>query len=309
MLKLIPYILLLAPTAALPQDGARVGGPVAGFVFDSAQHALRPILGVPGASHLGPAVVSAVDYAAISPDGASALAISEGHLVLVSGLFDPAPAMNPIDVIDGVDRIAWSPNGAFAAVYSSAARQVSIVRDLPRTPAAGAAIHYDDPITALAVSSAGDLLAGSENGVFLLAPGAAPQLLASATRPVALSFRGLDLFVADAAGRILMVENFAAAPAVSVFADGVPAPVGLQISADGKRLFVASAETRQLVAFDVAGRNPIARADLDTAPAELRPTGGRDLWLLNADIGAGPLYIATGERDPAVWFVPDGREQ
>ena len=60
MLKTISLLLVLAPAATLAQDGARVDGPVAGFVFDADRHALRPILGVPGASYLGPAVVSGV---------------------------------------------------------------------------------------------------------------------------------------------------------------------------------------------------------------------------------------------------------
>jgi hypothetical protein len=160
------------------------------------------------------------------------------------------------------------------------------------------------------VSSSEDLIVGTESGLFLLDQAGAARLLAPATRPVAVSLLGRDLFVADAAGRILAIENFAAAPAVSLFTDAVAAPVGLQVSADGKRLFVAGAGSSRLIAFDVAGRYAVAEAELDSPPAELRASGGRNLWLLNPErSGAEPLYIATGEGDPAVWFVPDGRQQ
>src|SRR6266542_3400814 len=205
MTKIIPFLILLAPPAALPQDGVRVTGPVAGFVLDSAQHALRPILGVPGSSYLGAAVIQAVDRAAVSPDGRSVLMISGGRLLLVSGLRGAAPAALPIETIEGIDRIAWSPNGALAAIYSSAARQAVILRDLANTPAGGAPIRFEDAVTALAISSGGDLVVGSESGVFLLAADAAPRLLTPATRPIAVGFCGQDLFIAEAAGRILMV--------------------------------------------------------------------------------------------------------
>src|SRR5438093_11232816 len=102
MIKLTSFLLLLlAPAAALPQDGAPVSGPVAGFVLDSERHALRPILGVPGSSYLGPAVMPEVDYAAVSPDAGSALVVSAGRLLFVSDLRGPGPAAVPIEAIEG----------------------------------------------------------------------------------------------------------------------------------------------------------------------------------------------------------------
>jgi len=310
MLKTISLLLVLAPAAAVAQDATGISGPVAGFVFDAALHALRPIVGVPGASYLGEPAVTDIDRAVVSPDGASALAVRGGRVLFVSGLRSAAPASAALDCIEGVDRIAWSPGGAVAAVYSSGSRQAQIIRDLPSAALPQRAIGVPDPVTTLAVSSAGDLIVGMESGLFLLDQAGAARLLAPATRPLAVSFRGQDLFVADAAGRILAIENFAAAPAVSLFTDAVTAPVGLQVSADGKRLFVAGAGASRLIAFDVAGRYAVGEAVLDSPPAELRGSGGRNLWLLNPDRSAAePLYIATGEGDPAVWFVPDGRRQ
>jgi hypothetical protein len=298
--------------AAPAQDAARVSGPVAGFVFDSQTNDLRPILGVPGASYLGAPLVTGLDIAAVSPDGLGALAVSGGRLTLLSFLPGLAPASAEIEgAIPAVNRIAWSPDGKLAAIYSSASGQAQIVRDANRTPAPAATIPAPGVITALSLSDTGDLAAAAEDGVYLLTTDGGPQLLASATRPLALAVRGRDLFLADTgADRILLIENFATAPAVSTFAEGVGNPVGVAVSADGKRLFAASGISKTLTAFDVAGRFARGSIDLDCTPSELKPVGARDLWLLNSQrAAADPFYVVTGDGDPAAWFVPAGREQ
>ena len=56
-LAIIPKILVLCVCvlAALGQD-TRLSGPVPGFVFHSSSQAIRPIMGLPGSAHLGPAI-------------------------------------------------------------------------------------------------------------------------------------------------------------------------------------------------------------------------------------------------------------
>jgi hypothetical protein len=312
MIKALSFLFSLLPMVALAQDGTRIGGPVSGTVFDRNSAALRPMLGVPGASYLGPGLVAGITVAAVSPDGSCALTVSEGRLQWVSGLREMAPASMPVDgALEGVDRLAWSPDGAFAAVYSSRSGQVQVLRDASRAPAAGPAIDVAPGIMALAVSASGDLLAGAEGGVYLVAAGSAPRLLAAATRPASMVTRGSAVYVADSgAGSVLLVENFATAAAASVFADGVPSPVGVEISADGRRLFVASREGKFVGAWDLASRSSAGRVELECTPTELSAFGGRDIWLLNSDSGGpDPLYVATGGVEPAAWFVPAGREQ
>jgi sugar lactone lactonase YvrE len=180
-----------------------------------------------------------------------------------------------------------------------------------RAPAPGEVMETGSGLTALAVSAQGELAAGMEDGVYLLAPGAAPRRVATATRPAALAFRRADLFVADTgADRVLLVESYATNPAASIFAGGVETPVGVQVSEDGKRLYVAGAKARVLNAYDVAGRFATGQAQLDFTPSEMRAFGGRDIWLLNSGSGGlDPLCVGTGAGEPAAWFVPAGREQ
>jgi hypothetical protein len=310
-IKLLSFLLCLTPLAAVAQDGTRVGGPVSGFIFEVQSGELRPMVGVPGSSYLGAALLSSVQAAAVSPDGAAALAVSEGRLLLVSGLRTTAPATAPVAAaLAGVDRIVWSPDGSWAAVYASGSGQAQVIRDAGRAPAPGAVIDCGS-LTSLAVGAAGDLVAGMEDGVYLLAAGSAPRLIAPAARPAAMVARGTSLFVADTgAGRILQVEHFATSPAASTFAEGLESPVGVQLSADGKRLFAAAAGTRSLSAYDVAARTAVARVELECTPSQLLSFGARDTWLLNSDrSGPDPLFVGTGAGDPAAWFVPAGREQ
>jgi hypothetical protein len=288
-----------------------LSGPVSGILFDAKAHALRPMLGVPGASYLGGALVSGIDAAAVSPDGVRALAVADGRLLLVTGFGDGAPQTALLDgAIAAVDRIAWSPDGAFAAVSSSSGASAQLIRDAARNAATGPAIDVPFALSALAVGTDGEVLAGGDAGVYLLAAGSAPRQLAAMDRASALAVRGSSVYAAAAgSGQVWLIENYATSPAASIFAGGVDSPVGMALAADGKRLFVASSEGRMVRVLDTATHATLRQVELDIAPTQLSAFGGRDVWLLNAADGADPLYVATGGDEPAAWFVPAGREQ
>src|SRR5262249_43715555 len=202
----------------------------------------------------------------------------------VSGTKPTAPVVTAVDgAVDSPDRIAWSPNGSYAAVYSGRVRRAQVIRDASRAPAAGPGIDLDLNLTALAISDNGDLLVGAESGVWLAASGAAPRLVADAVRPSALALNGDTLFIADqGSDRIVKVQNFASSPVAETFLDGVPTPVGVQVSSNGKRVLVASGDGKFVAAYDLSTRTPAGKADLDFSPTELRGIGGRDVWVLNS---------------------------
>ena len=309
MLKTVSLLLCLVPLAATAQVGTRLAGPVSGIIFDAQARALRPMLGVPGASYLGAALAADLDAAVVSPDGERALAVSGGQLLLVTGLKSAVLAA-PVDgAIAGVDRMAWSADGAYAAVYSSGGASAQVLREAGA--AAGPAMPVAFAVTALAVGTDGDVAAGAADGVYLLAAGSAPRLLAPMGRVSALAVRGTSLYAADVAnGSLWTIGNFASSAEAALFAEGVDSPVGVQVSADGRRLFVASADSRIVRLFDVASRTAVRQVELEVTPTELTGFGGRDLWLLNSGgSGADPLYVATGGDDAAAWFVPAGRQQ
>lgn len=313
--RYLSLILCALPVVGIAQDRTAVGGPVSGFVFDQKTQALRPVVGVPGAAYLGSAALESLDAAAVSPDGSAALAVREGKLLLVTGLKAQPAAVEIEGAIAGVNRIAWAADGLSAAVYAAASRQAQMLSKLDGTPVADAAVDLSavsGTLTALAAAGGG-MVAGfadeAAGGVYFIQAGAEPKLISSAARPSAVAVAGSDLFFADQdRGQVWQVTGFAGDATPLLFADGLASPVGVQ--AAGNRLFIANSGDNTLAIFDVNARTSVGQLALDAAPAMLEACGTRALWLLNTAGGDGePLYVLDGRDNPAVYFVPAGREQ
>ena len=310
---LLSIILFICAIAAPAAGDTAIGGPVAGFVFDQKTHALRPMLGVPGAAYLGDPLLTDLDAAAIAPDGDRALAVREGALMLVTRLKSSPEAAALEGAIDGADLLAFSADGATAAIFSSQSRRAQVLRNLLKAPAAGGAIDLAalaGTVTALAISG-DDLLVGitaeAGGGVYFCAADGAPRLLAAAAAPSALAIRGRDAYFTDRERRqVWQVRNFATEATPLLFAADLDSPVGLQLS--GKRLYVASAGSRTLDVFDLDARAAAGRIELEFTPATLAAFGDKPIWLMNAGDGEEPLYVLEGGEQPAVYFVPAGRE-
>ncbi|HWQ56553.1 MAG TPA: hypothetical protein VN442_22895 [Bryobacteraceae bacterium] len=311
--KLILPGLLIFASLGTAQEGTAVSGPVSGFVFDQNTGALRPMLGMPGAAYLGEPLLAGVEAAGIAPDGTAALAVMEGRLYLASGLKTAEPVTAAVEsAIEGADRFAWAPDGSSAAVYSSKSGRAQILRGLEKAPSAGEPFELSAlPGAVSALAIAGDLvIAGvadaEAGGLYAARAGETPRLLAKASQPAAITVAGRDLYFADRErGQVWQIGEFAGDATPLLFAEGLEAPVGVQVS--GKRLFVANAGNNTLEVFDLDARASSGRIALDAAPATLEDFGGRSLWLLNsAAADGGPLYVLDGAADPAVYFVPAG---
>ena len=312
------FALLLSVCALTAvADDARLTGPVPGFVFDHSTQSIRPIFGMPGSSYLGPSVADGFDAASISPLGKSALATQSGKLYFIRNLDSGQPDSLPLEsAISGVSLFAWGPDGVSAAVYSADSRQAQVLRSLDGTPANEDAIDLSSlngTVSALAFDGKRLLIGGG--GVYLADGKSAPQFLAPAANPVALSLDNTkgDLYFADQANdQIWMVRGYAADATPMLFADqraGVSAPVGIRVSADGRRLLIASSGNRAIDSLDIATRATLAHIDLDFAPGRLEALGAGSLSLLNFGGPGGPLYMLDSGGDLAVYFVPAGGGQ
>src|SRR2546428_5615616 len=128
--NLCPGLLLWAACAVPvvgPAAESGLSGPIPGYVFDAGSHSIRPLMGMPGSSYLGEAVGGSFEAASVR--GATALVVQDGKLGLVRGLDASAPTFTPVGgAISAPNRFAWS--GDSALVYSSAAREAQIVRNL-----------------------------------------------------------------------------------------------------------------------------------------------------------------------------------
>jgi hypothetical protein len=293
-------------------------GPVAGYLFDAEQRAIRPVLGVAGSAYAGGALVGGVEQAAVAPSGKMALVVREGGLYLIRNLAQEAPESELLaESIGTIDEIVWNADSSAAVLYSSAARTLRLAGGLDSTPMAGEAIDVAPlgaRLSALALAGK-TILAGfddSEGSALYLVPGAGetPRLLVrlAMARAVALAGNGRDAFVTDgASGEILEIRNFAGEFEVLSFAaaGSVESPVGLAISRDGNTLYAASATTKEVLAFSLTSREAVGRMPLDFEPSFLKPLAGGSLYVMNhAERGSRPLLVLDTGQSPGVYFVP-----
>lgn len=324
-LRILPAVVLSTLTAvSLFGQTGQVGGPVIGFIYDSSVSALRPVLGIPGASTLGDPLHAgfALSSAVVAPRQDSAIAIAgDGSLHLLglgSGIVEIRCAACP----SFADAAIYSPSGSAVALYS--AGRVQIVTGLPASPAAGAGFEVGS--TAIRGATRGrDLpppMALSDDGAWLLvstrkavdlfsANGGPRQLLGTGPYAlVAFATGSHDAAVADinGAGLLLIHDVAGASNQQTLTAPGDMRLVrAVAFSADGGRLLVASPAGQYVAVIDIASGSGTVAA-CNCAPSGLIPMG--NVMRLN-EAGNGPLWLldAGGTADPRLVFVPAAAAQ
>jgi hypothetical protein len=304
--KKLILLLCLAALVVAAQE-TRLAGPVSGFLFDPQLRAVRPIMGVLGASYLGEAVVPDVDYASVSPDGRFAIAVRGGSAILIRGLGEGRLESVELEGASGVTRAAWSADSAAVALWSDAG-DVEAWSELTAAPRRTLSAGLG-PLAAVAVAAGGRaVVAASKTGAILLASeGAAVRQMLELERPTALALAGNRLFVADAArNEILAIGNYLDGGDAQMFAGaarGVEDPSALAISPDQKSLLVAGRSARSLTAYSLATSEALAVAALDFEPTRLEAFSG-SLFALTSGGDSGPFQVLDGARSLAVYFVP-----
>jgi hypothetical protein len=307
------YTLLLLTLASFAQaQQSHVAGPVAGFVFDSSSQALRPLLGIAGAATVGDPIDSGyrLTEAYVAPRQDSVLAVaadgSAHYFTLISG------ALSEV-AISGLttqpERVAFSPSGTAAVLYANGRAQM--VTGLPGSPSLAGAVQLGMGTRSVHPAS----LAISDDGVYLLFAVDGSIQLASqsggvrgvtsvgASASVAFAPGAHDAAIAARGTGLILISDVPGTAAQHTLAAGDPsfqAVAGLSFSADGKRIFMASAAAQSVVTLDLSGN----RTDVacNCAPAELTPMG--NLFRLN-ELSSGPLWLAdAGSSGPRVVFVP-----
>jgi len=292
-----------------------ISGPVMGYVFDTANRGVRPIFGIPGASHVGPLLQLNLDLAVaeVSPAGDYALGVDRDGVLYRIGL---RAGIGTAEVVTGglagVDRIFVSPTGDAAVVYERSSRQAQVLRDLHVGAEIGGVVELANlpgVVTALAIADDGRtvLAAAStrEGGaIYSAIPGSGAERVAPAGQVVSLAFvpGSTDALAVDALREeTLRITSLGRAPAVTVIAsasDGVRAPVAVAASADGLSAVVASTQTRSIAVVDFAGGAPRVLA-CNCEPHRVVPMGSA---LRLTDDPAQPIYLL--EETGKVMFVP-----
>lgn len=337
MIKIVQFVLASALLAAVAAqaDTTTLRGPVMGFVVDGRSQTVRPINGIPGASHLGAPLelLFHVKQAVFSSGGDFALMTpAEGEgLYLVRNLGD-TPAASRIAGAFQPDRMVLNFANTVAALYQAEPRRLQVVRGLPGNPTAGPVLDLSSlsgTVKGLALDAAGReaLLAVADNGRGALArisvpdDGEAgevrlvePRTLSVFGSPsaVALLNKDRDALVADAAtNQVFLIRNFAGDAQVEALAserDGIANPVGVEVSLDGRRVFVANAADRgSVLVVNLESRVVDMRATPESVPSRLERLQGRTAFLLN-EPGETPLLVLDNVENPEVYFVPAGRD-
>lgn len=315
---------VVAGLVSLASADSGVHGPVTGFVVDRGAHSIRPINGLAGASWLANplSLPFAVQRAVFPPQGSFAVALSapDGGPWLVTALDAEQPSVSPLPVaVAGVDQFVMTASGSAAAFYSSSRAQLQIVTGLPDGPSVGPVIDLSalpGSLSAMALSADGStalLAAKAANGgaVFLLAPGAdgtaAPRFLMQSPAPAVVAYLGATAaLVADnSTNQVFVIRDLLGAAGVFLaagVADGISGPVGIGVSADGQRVFVANAGSGTVTAHDAAFALPAESLSVPVGLSRLdRVSAGA--FLLN-DAGNGPLFLLDTSGAGRVYFVP-----
>jgi hypothetical protein len=209
-------------------------------------------------------------------------------------------------VLDDVDALAVSPDGRQALV--SQGNSLALLGRLP-----------DGSFDAVGIgdSARADKLAWSADGAAAVAyssAAASAQVLAhgkisravdlSALEEVsalAIDNEGDRLLIGAADGLYLAVKG---EDVRRIAAIAGPAAIAIE----GADAFVAAGSVFEVK--DYAGAAVAVRLDLDFTPTMLSRLGSETTFALNSGAaGVEPLYVIDAAREPAVFFVPAGREQ
>jgi WD40 repeat protein len=294
------------------QTQSSINGPVAGYVFDKASQALRPVMGLAGASLLGSPVSFGyrVTAAFVSPhlDSAFAVAsdgtshffqIGSGTLqeVSISGLASAGPSY----------RLAFSPSGTALALYT--ANSLQVLTGLPGTPKVAGSVDLTsigNP-NALALSDDGTALMVSANSAIRLFGSFADMgtLINTAGTPaMAFAVGNHDAAVSDSAAGLLLFQDLLGTEAQQVVAppaqNSAPSSA-LAFSSDEKSIYVATSSTQTITRFDLTA-NTSSSLPCSCSPTSLARMG--NVFRLT-DLGTDPLWLLDQpESNARVVFVP-----
>lgn len=296
------YLLTgLLAAAAWAQDGIR--GPMSGLVFDEHTKALRPVLGVPGASYLGAAIASGLDSAFVSPNAKLALAVRDGHLGLLD--LSGAELLWTELAAAGRIRVAWNSDSTSAAVWNEDGR-VDLWSGFGASVKA-VSLGSVEEVTSLVLTARGVAAAATAKGIYRLDQDGLPEMLAAVREvsALALNHDGSALYAASRADNsILELANWLTSGSATLFAGeaaGILAPAGLALSGDGRIVFVANEAS--IVKIDRATRAVTESVALDFKASRLDRLADSG-WLLNSREQGQPFEMLSSGTDAKVFFVP-----
>jgi DNA-binding beta-propeller fold protein YncE len=304
---------LVAPALVM---AATIQGPQLGFVFDTANKEVRPILGIPGAAVLGGPLKVSVELrsVAISPLENYVLAVVGEHNQVVVLAVGSTPvtsvAVHGADL--GPDEMVLSPSGQAAALYYKNRDCIEVVGGLPAAAKVSSELYLSagQSPSAIAVSDDGRTVLAAVGGtVFHLTGGSEVPVLTELGNVSAMTIPATGTaFVADSGrNQIHRIRGIGGAIETDVIAgphDGINGPVAVAISRDNSRAFVANGKAKTLATVELTAQPTVIEVACGFTPTGLTRLAGNDVFRLT-EMSNLPMWVMEANGgEPRFLFVP-----
>jgi WD40 repeat protein len=321
----LPAVLAFLITWVAAGQTASLRGPVSGLIYDHPSRSIRPVVGFPGSSYLGQPALRDVETVFLAPDGESALVVEDGQVVLIRGLRNGNLTKILVSELNGqVDHVAWaSSSGSLVAYCSSMRRLLRLdVRTSPPMSGPSTDLSYlEGDVTGVVTNDDASLTVigfrhPTQGGLYAVSEGAPPVQLSATKDPGAAVF-------ADSANVLYAIDRDARQ--ILRFPNGVYGgwewlsfsgeserladPVGIALSPDGQRLYVAGGVDRMIREYDLRSLELLLEIRLDVIPQGLSPLPATSsVFVLGPQKGGEqPTWLLDARRVPSVSFVPAGK--
>jgi hypothetical protein len=310
----IAFIVAAVAAAAInvAAQSPVIQGPILGFISDSGGVRIWPVIGIPGAAMPSDPLQFETDIrgAIISPmqDYAVAVRSSDRQAVVIDITANPPVTVPVAGVSPGADVIAISPTGAAAAVYDQESNTVQVIGDLPHAP--GLVWQFDTSSfpgrgTALSVSDDATIVLAKfvdtdSVGLWVLnSSGASWRIPLDAPSTATFFPNRLDAVILDeathAAFLVVDVGNSATQIPLISAPEGIDRFSAVSTSEDGRRVFLADANSGNIVIVDVESRI-YSLVSCQCQPTGLHRLRGPSIFQLN-DASSGPVAVLDASSD------------
>lgn len=300
-------ILFVAASTLFGQSA--IQGPVTGWIWDQQSVAVRPVLGIPGASVLGSGLDTGVTFSkAVSDQRSYLLGIgAEDQQVYLQTLRATGPAQLLKDMPAGAERIVLSPSGDSAIFYYGASLKLALVAGLPGNPRLVREIELsaegepsrmavNDGASTVLLAYPADrstLVVDAEGNRWKLNHDGAVQSLAFADH-------SSDALIADDTG-VWLIRNVSGSPEERAVMEG--GALHANLSATRNRVVAVFANGLVKVA-DLGDANTVRTLECGCEVTTLSRMAGGSVFRLN-ETGDQPLWLVDLNGDePRALFVP-----
>ena len=320
--RILLVVVSLLTACTLAAQDISMKGPLSGLIYHASSRSIRPVVGFPGSSYLGKAVLKDIEVAAIAPDGDTALVTQAEQSFLIRGLLGPNPEPLPIpNLVAGADYVTWASNASTAVVYSSTSRQLQRIDLLPADiivePAIDLSALQGEVTCVVTNADATQTVIGlrhpTSGGLYAISKDVPALWLQALSNPGSAVF-GRDsntLFAVDRdTRRILRFEDIRSGgwEWLSFSGESQPLadPVGIALSPNGRTLYVAGGLDQAVREYDLGSRTLVSETVLEVVPQCLTPIASMNsVFILERRAKPGhPIWILSTRPAPFLFFVP-----